>query len=144
MVRWSGWWEYRWTKEDLISNQTSESDITTNCDEEPWKIECRGYKKSPSVNHTLYYQIPVIRNRYELPRSSENYEEIVWDTRSIYELVNKNKRSVKVLKKHNKQKKKKNKIMVIGDSHARGCAAELKVNWKKIVKYKDLYVQVQG
>ena len=79
----------------------------------------------------MYYQIPVIINRYELPNNSENYEEMVWDTRNTYELVNKNKDGVKVLKKHNKQKKKKNKVMVIGDSHARGCAAELKVKLGK-------------
>jgi len=129
-------------KEDLISDQTSESNITPNSDEKPWKIVSRGYKKLPSVNHTMYYQIPVIINRYELPRNSENYEEMVWDTRNTYELVNKNKDGVKVLK-HNKQKKI-NKVMVVGDSHARGCAAELKVKLKKIVKFKDLYVQVQG
>ena len=79
----------------------------------------------------MYYQIPVIINRYELPRNSANYDEMVWDTKNTYESVNKNKDGVKVLKKRNKQKNKKNKIMVIGDSHARGCAAELKVHLGK-------------
>jgi hypothetical protein len=118
-------------KEDLISNQTSEFNITSKSDDESWKIVDRGYKNIPSANHTMYYQIPVIINRYELPRNSANYDEMVWDTKNTYELVNKNKDGVKVLKKRNKQKKKKNKIMVIGDSHAQGCAAELKVHLKK-------------
>ena len=43
-------------KEDLISNQTSESNITPNSDEKPWKIVSRGYKKTPLCKS--YYVLP--------------------------------------------------------------------------------------
>ena len=43
-------------KEDLISNQISESNITPNSDEKPWKIVSRGYKKTPLCKS--YYVLP--------------------------------------------------------------------------------------
>ena len=45
-----------------------------------------------------------------------------------HELEMRNEDRDKIQKKINKQKEKKHRIIVIGDSHARGCAAEIKSN----------------
>jgi hypothetical protein len=45
-----------------------------------------------------------------------------------YELEMRNEDRDKIQKKTNKQKEKKHRIIVIGDSHGRGCAAEIKSN----------------
>jgi hypothetical protein len=72
--------------EDATSSQILESNITPSIAEEPWKTLSRGYKQSPSVNHTLYYKIPVIINRYGLLSNRGNYEGMVWDSRNTHEL----------------------------------------------------------
>ena len=46
----------------------------------------------------------------------------------IHELDMRKEDREKMRKKANKQKEKKHRIVVIGDSHARGCAAEIKSN----------------
>jgi hypothetical protein len=78
----------------------------------------------------LYYQIPVIINQYELLRNRGNYEEMARDSRNTHELEAKNEGRDKVQKHTNKQMKKKHKVIrvVTGDSHARGCTAEIKSN----------------
>jgi len=124
-------------KEGPITKENPEPNLTSNGDQEPWKIVSKGSKNSISINYdphyqTLpHYQIPVIINRFEIPSNSEIIEEMVWDSRRIHKSVNKNKSDTKAERNQNKQKKRKHKVMVIGDSHARGCAAELRVNLRK-------------
>ena len=48
-----------------------------------------------------------------------------------YELKTRKDSREKMRQKTNKQEKKKHKIIVIGDSHARGCAVEIKTNLDK-------------
>ena len=52
--------------------------------EETWKTVSRGYTRPSLVNH-MYYQFPVIKNRYELPRNRGKYEEMVRDSRCTCE-----------------------------------------------------------
>jgi len=43
----------------------------------------------------------------------------------------------KTQRKTNKQKEKKHRIIVIGDSHTQGCAAEIKSNLDEDFEVKD-------
>jgi hypothetical protein len=65
--------------EDSTSNHLLESNMTSHITEESWKTVSRGRKNLSSVNHALYYQIPVIINRYALPRNRGSYAELAWD-----------------------------------------------------------------
>jgi hypothetical protein len=124
-------------KEGPISKENPEPNLTSNGDQDPWKIVSKEQKNFISTNEDPhyqslpYYQIPVITNRFEIPRNSETIEEMVWDSRRIHKSVNRNKSVTKTERNQNKQRKKIHKVMVIGDSHARGCAAELRVNLRK-------------
>ena len=106
-----------------------ESNITSPATEEQWKTGRRGRKKkTPTVNHASYYQIPVIINQYELLRNRGNDEQMAREPLKTHELEMRNEDRGIIQKKANKQKEKKHRIIVIGDSHARGCAAEIKSN----------------
>jgi len=59
------------------------------------------------------------------------------ETVKTHELEMRNEDREKLQKKTNKQKEKKHRIRVTGDSHARGCAAEIKSNL-------DEHFKVQG
>jgi hypothetical protein len=124
-------------KEGLITKENPEPNLTSNGDKEPWKIVSKGRKNPISIKYdshyqTLpHYQIPVIINQFEIPNNSEIIAEMVWDSRRIHKNANKNKSDTKVQGNQNKQKTRKHKVMVIGDSHARGCAAELRANLRK-------------
>ena len=120
--------------EDSTSKQYFESNITSCATEEPWKTVSRGYRKPSSVNHASYYQIPIIINRYEQLRNEGKYEEMVRDSRNTQELEARNEGRDKVQKITNKQMEKKHKVIVIGDSHARGCAAEIKSNLEEDIE----------
>jgi len=55
------------------SNKNLESNITSHTAKEPWITVNRGNKKTPSINHAMYHQIPVLKNRYDLLSKRENY-----------------------------------------------------------------------
>ena len=61
-----------------------------------------------------------------------------------HELEMRNEDRDKIQKKANKQKEKKHRIVVIGDSHARGCAAATKSNLDEDFWSKDSCIQIQG
>jgi hypothetical protein len=111
-------------KEEDTSNRILEPNITST--EQEWKTVSRGYKKPPTIDRASYYQIPVIINRYEQLRNSRKEEELTRVQMKIYELKTRKDGREKMRQKANKQEKMKHKIIVIGDSHARGCAAEMK------------------
>jgi hypothetical protein len=56
---------------------------------------------------------------------------MVYDSRSTHELEVENEGRDKVQEKIKKQIENKHKVIIIGDSHARGCAAEIKTNLKE-------------
>jgi hypothetical protein len=62
------------------------------------------------------YRIPVINNRYELPCNSEVCETQVFNSAENHEV-----------RKHH-QKKKKHRILIIGDNHGRECASKIMYN----------------
>ena len=103
-----------------------ESNITSPSSEEEWKTVNRGHKKPPTANHATYCQIPVIINRYAQLRDSKKDENVSHGPVKKHELETRKEDREKLRKRANNQKKKKHKIIVIGDSHARGCAAEIK------------------
>jgi len=102
--------------------------ITSHTTEEPWITVNRGHKKPPSVNHATYHQIPVIKNRYDLLSKKENYELMTCDSMGTHEPKVKNESRDIVQRAKNKHMEKKHKIIVTGDSHARGCTAEIQLN----------------
>ena len=104
---------------------------------EPWIAVNRGHKKPPPVNHATYHQIPVIKNRYDLLGKWENYDLIARELMGTHEPKVKNENRDMVHNAKNKHVKNKHKIIVIGDSHARGCAAEIQLNL-------DEHFEVQG
>jgi hypothetical protein len=65
--------------EDSTSNHLLESNITSHITKDSWKTVSRGRKNLSSVNHAMYYQIPVIINRYELPKNRGSYEVMARD-----------------------------------------------------------------
>ena len=115
-------------KEDSTSNRILESNITSPSTEKQWKTVNRGHKKLPTVNHALCYQILVIINQYELLRNRGKDEQMAHEPMKTHELELRNEDRDKIHKKTNKQKEKKHTIIVTGDSHAQGCAAEIKSN----------------
>jgi hypothetical protein len=76
------------------------------------------------------YRIPVINNRYELPCNSE-----VCETQVL------NSAKKQIITKHDEKqtslKKKKHKILIVGDSHGRECAS-------KMIYNPDSDFEVQG
>jgi len=88
----------------------------------------RGHKKLPSVNHATYHQILVIINQYDLLSKGENYELMARESIGTHEPKVKNESRDKLQNAKNKHMEKKHKIIVIGDSHARGCAPEIELN----------------
>ena len=84
----------------------------------------RGCKKPFTVNHASFYQIQVIANHYELLR---NDEQVVRELMKTHELEVEDTDKIRKKKAH-KQREKKHRIIIIGDSHAQGCAAEIKSN----------------
>jgi hypothetical protein len=87
----------------------------------------RRHRKPPSVNAT-YHQIPVIKNQYDLLSKRGNFELMARRQWGIHEPKVKNESRDMVQRAKNKHVEKKHKIIVIGDSHARGCAAEIQLN----------------
>jgi hypothetical protein len=110
------------------SNRNLESNITSHTTEEPWITVIRGHKKPASVNHATYHQIPVIKNRYDFLSKRDNYELMARESMRTHEPKVKNENRNRVQKAKNKHMEKKHTIIVIGDSHARGCAAEIQLN----------------
>jgi hypothetical protein len=70
----------------------------------------------------------VIINQYELLRNRGNYEQMAHESMKTHELEVRNKGRDKLHRKTKKHTEKKHKIVVIVDSHTRGCAAEIKSN----------------
>ena len=117
-------------REDAIINQTLESNITSSDAEEQWKTVNTGRKKPPTVSQYSYYQIPVIVNQYELLRNKGIDKQMTQQPLETHELKLRKESRSKVQTRVNKpqKKEKKHRIVIIGDSHARGCAGELKSN----------------
>jgi hypothetical protein len=53
---------------------------------------------------------------------------MIWDSRYTCESEVENEGREKIQKKTRQQMRKKHKVIVIGDSHARGCVVEIKSN----------------
>ena len=102
--------------------------ITSPSTENQWKTINRGHKKPPTVSHISYYQILVIINRYEALRNGREVEQMEHEPEKTDELEMRDEDREKIQKKSHKQKETKHRVTVIGDSHARGCAAEIKSN----------------
>jgi hypothetical protein len=115
-------------KEEYTSKRISESNITSPSTEEEWKTVNSGHKKPPIVNHAMYCQIPVIINQYAQLRDSKKDEQVAHGPVKTHELETRKEDRENIWKRANNQKEKKHKIIVNGDSHARGCAAEIKSN----------------
>jgi hypothetical protein len=86
-----------------------------------------GFKQPPLVNQTQQYKIPVIINRFELLRTDDNHEEAVSDFVNTVTAANKNEENIEntAMDFEIKQRETNHKVLIIGDSHARGCAAEI-------------------
>jgi len=110
------------------SNKNLESNITSHTAKKPWITLNRGNKKPPSINHATYHQIPVLNDRYDLLSKRENYGLKACESMGAHAPKMKNESRDMVQRAKNKHVEKKHKIIVIGDSHARGCAAEIKLN----------------
>ena len=122
-------WSIGRKKEEDTSKQILEPNITST--DQEWKTVSRGYKKPPTVDRASNLQIPAIINRYEQFSNSRREEKLTHSQMKTYELKTRKDSREKMRQKTNKQEKKKHKIIVIGDSHARGCAAEIKTNLDK-------------
>ena len=115
-------------KEECTSKRILESNTTSPSSEEEWKTVNRGHKKSPTVNHAMHCQIPVIINRYAQLRDSKKDEQVAHGPVKTHEMEMRKEDREKIRKRANSQKEKKHKIIVNGDSYARGCVAEIKSN----------------
>jgi len=92
---------------------------TTNLDKEPlWTDVVKRKKKNSPTQHRGPYNAPTINNRYNLLPRSEKCK--VSET-TLLNVV----QQIRVTKSFNK---KRNKIIILGDSHARGCASEVQHN----------------
>jgi hypothetical protein len=76
-----------------------------------------GGRKSPWINETKFYQIPVINNCYEVLADTGLQEP--------HELKHKGKHRVR------KGYKDKNKILILGDSQGKGIAKEVQYNLRQ-------------
>ena len=68
----------------------------------------------------------------------QNYELMAGESMGTHEPKLKNESRDKVQRAKNKRIEKKHKIIVNGDSHARGCATEIKLNVDEGSRSKDL------
>jgi len=92
---------------------------TTNPDKEPlWTDVVKRKKKNLPTQHRGPHNIPMINNRYNLLSLSEKCK--VSET-TLLNVV----QQIRDTKSFNK---KRNKIVILGDSHARGCASEVQHN----------------
>jgi hypothetical protein len=89
------------------SNGNLESNIISHSTKEPWITVNRGHKKPPSVNHAIYHQIPVTKNRYDLLSKRENYELMACETMGTHEPKVKNESRDMVQRTKNKCIEKK-------------------------------------
>jgi hypothetical protein len=103
-------------KEECTSKWTLELDITSPPTGEEWTIVNREHKKPSTVNRTPYYQIPVIINRYEQLRNRGKDGQVTRGPVKTHELETRKEDREKMRKKAYKQKEKKHRIVVIGDS----------------------------
>jgi lysophospholipase L1-like esterase len=112
---------------DLTPNQPFDTNITSNTAVEPWKTVSKGIKYSSSRNHTQQFKIPVSTNRYEWPRFDDFCDEEPTVSRNTPMSIEKDEDNCKNMSKKKvvNQYEKKHKVLIIGDSHARGCAAEI-------------------
>jgi hypothetical protein len=90
-------------------------------------------KRNANSRHENIYRIPVINNRYEFPCSSD---------------VSKTQAEKKIVRKHygklTSAKKKKHRILIIGDSCGRECATKIMYNLDRKLREKGgvcIYVQ---
>jgi hypothetical protein len=89
--------------------------------ETKWTEVVAGGHKRFTKASKLITQLPVIINRYELPHNSDICEKLASTPES-------DRKKEANCKKKDISKGKKNKIIIIGDSHAKGCAAVVKHN----------------
>ena len=91
----------------------------TNPNKEPlWTEVVKGKKKTSPTQHRAPYNITVIVNRYNLLPPSENCKDSETTPLNLVQ-------QRFVPKTPNK---KRNKVVILGDSHARGCATEVQHN----------------
>ena len=89
----------------------------------PWSDVVAGRRRASYRLQKKPYQTLVINNRYDLLSPNERHGSETGTSRAIQQQI-KNKGD------YNKKSsnKKQNKIIILGDSHARGCAQELQHN----------------
>jgi hypothetical protein len=81
----------------------------------------RTHKRNNNDRGDNNYRIPVIKNRYKLPRDIEVNETETFDSPENQEIM-------KHYKKQASSRKKRHRIVIIGDSHGRACASKLSYN----------------
>jgi hypothetical protein len=81
----------------------------------------RRHKRANSGKHDNIYRISVIKNRYKLPCDIKVNESQIFNSAGNQEIR-------KPYKKQTSPKKKRHRIVIIGDSHGRECASKISYN----------------
>jgi hypothetical protein len=89
-------------------NQTLEPNITSPYTEDQWKTVNTRRKKSPTVSHASYYQIPVIVNQYDLLSNRGRDNRMVHKPLETQELKLRNEGRRYIQKETNHRKRKRN------------------------------------
>ena len=126
------------------SNRNLESNITSHTIEELWITVNREHKKPPSLNHKTHHQILVIKISMIYLVKKGNYELMAHESMGTHEPKVKNESRDMVQRAKNKHLEKKHKIIVIGDSQARGCTAEIKLNLDAGFKFQGFVTPGRG
>ena len=117
---------------NLISAKIdSLKDLTVDTDNAiPWSDVVAGRKKASSTLQNKPHQILVINNHYDLLSLNEKRNSETISSSAVQQLKSRGDYNKKT------SNKKQNKIIIPGDSHARGCAQEVHHNPKHNFKLK--------
>jgi len=85
----------------------------------PWSDVFTGRKKASSTLQNKPRQMPVINNRYDLFSLNERYDSETISSSAGQQLKSRGDYNKKT------SNKKQNKIIILGDSHVRGCVQEV-------------------
>jgi len=110
---------------NLISPKTdSPKDLTVDNTDNviPWSDVVAGRKKASSTLRNKPRQIPVINNRYSLLSLTERHDSETISSSAVQQLKGRGDYNKKT------SNQKQNKIIILGDSHVRGCAQEAQHN----------------
>jgi len=88
----------------------------------PWSDVVAGRRRAPYRLQKKPYQTLVINNRYDLLSPNERHGSERGTSRAVQQLKTRGDYNKKT------SNKKQNKIIILGDSHAKGCAQEVQHN----------------